>query len=72
MTPLHVTLQYSRGTKTLGRYIEGTLKVTETGKEEVFVEQPLIGVLYVRKERLGDKPPKVLTVTITGGEDATD
>lgn len=74
MTPITIHLTYVRSTKGMCRYIEGALVMdeeTQTAKE-VLVKAPLVGVLYLSKERLGAKPPKSIVVTITGGEDAKD
>ena len=62
-SPLTITLVYERSTQGLCRYEE----VEEAGRKTM-----VVGALYLSKERLGDKPPKVLTVTITGGADAQD
>ena len=62
MTPIHVCLTYIRSTKGLCRY-----------EEEVREGKPaLVGTMYFSKEWLGAKPPKTVTVTVTGGDDATD
>ena len=58
---LQVSLTYVRMTKGLCRYEE---EVKEG-------EKALMGVMYLAKERLGDKPPKRVTLTLEGS-DATD
>lgn len=57
---ISVTMAYVRRTKDLCRY------------EEVSDGPLLVGVLYISKTRLGGTAPKHITVTITGGADATD
>ena len=47
-------------TFTLERETKNTVRYAEI--EEL--DTPVIGTLYVRKEFLGDKPPKKLTVTV--------
>ena len=57
---IQATLTYVRRTKGLCRYEEVP---SDSG--------PLVGVLYLAKSRLGEEPPQTITVTITGGKDAT-
>lgn len=58
MDPIHLRLKYVRSTKGLSRYEEAG-------------DHPIIGVLYLAKACLGEKPPACVEVTI-GGSDATD
>ena len=58
MQPLSVQLKYIRSTKGLCRYEE--------------VDTKTLGAIYLSKGRLGDKPPKAITITIEEGSDATD
>lgn len=54
---IDVLLTYVRSTKGLCRY------------EEIVTEgqRPLLGAIYLAKERLGAKPPKQVTLSVTTG-----